>query len=80
MVTLTIGCGDYTNGTTGHYGPHVPDLKQAQQWQMITRYCPACDSADLVIEGEIVACKDCGKILVDEDGEDPEWVASGSRS
>jgi RNA polymerase subunit RPABC4/transcription elongation factor Spt4 len=45
-----------------------------------TRYCPACDSADLVIEGEIVACKDCGKILVDEDGEDPEWVASGSRS
>ena len=45
-----------------------------------TRYCPACDSTNLVIEGEIVACKDCGKILVDEDGEDPEWVASGSRS
>lgn len=45
-----------------------------------TRYCPTCDSTDLVIEGEIVACKDCGRILVDEDGEDSAWVSSGQRS
>jgi RNA polymerase subunit RPABC4/transcription elongation factor Spt4 len=45
-----------------------------------TRYCPTCDSTDLVIEGETIACKDCGRLLSGEDGDDPEWVASGKRS
>lgn len=45
-----------------------------------TRYCPNCSSADLVIDSESIRCKECGKVLEDEDGEDPEWVASGIRS
>lgn len=58
-----------------------------------TRYCPTCNSADLVIEFDdpllnawsTISCKECGHTLQIERldapiWEDPSWVASGAHS
>lgn len=52
--------------------------------QSDTRYCPSCSSTDLVIDGDVISCKQCERILrVDRAAdavEDPAWVRTGKRS
>lgn len=50
-----------------------------------TRYCPTCNSTDLVVDALVIQCKKCDRVLQvnQPDGttlDDPLWVASGSRS
>jgi len=57
-------------------------MPKAKEWN--TRYCPTCNSTDLVIDQLVIQCKKCDRILLvnRDDGqplEDPAWVASGSR-